>query len=69
MENYKKQTADNDCLNYIKYLKIYNTKTNNPQEIPNTFTVCLLSVVHTVNGNIKKITVILRITCILPVTG
>jgi hypothetical protein len=62
IESYKKERADNNRQNDIKYLIVYSTKTNNLQEIPNTFTVFGLTVAHTVIGNIKKITVILRVT-------
>jgi len=60
--------GNNNRQNYIKFLKINNTIMNNPQEIAITFNDYFLSVVDTVIENIKKVTVILRITWILPVT-
>ena len=55
MDNYEKQEIrNNNCQNDIKSLNINNTKTNNPQEITNTFNDCFLIVADIVIGNIKK---------------
>ena len=48
MENDKKKVVwNNNCQNDIKFLKINNTVTNKPQEIPNTFTEYFLTVAGT----------------------
>jgi len=58
----EKEIGNNNCQNDIKPLKINNTTTNNPQENANTFTDYFLTVLDTVIGNIKKITMVLGIT-------
>ena len=50
----KEETGNNNCQNGIKFLKISNSVTNNPQEIPNTFTEYFFTVADTVIGYIKK---------------
>ena len=62
MENYKKELVDNTCQNDIKYLNIYNTISNNPHEIPNTFNGYFVTVADILIGNIKKKRVILEMT-------
>ena len=57
-----------NCQNDIKSLKINNTITNNPQKIANTFNDYFLNVTDTVIRDIKKITMILRITQTILVT-
>ena len=49
----KEEIGNNNCQNYIKFLKISNTVTNNPQEIANTSNH-YLTVADTVIGNMKK---------------
>jgi len=70
MENYKREIGTNNCQNDIKSLKSNNNNNvmNNPQEIVNTFNDHFLTVAANVFCNIKKITIILQMTLILPNT-